>query len=282
MPRFAANLSFLFTELPFLDRFAAAADAGFAAVECLFPYDHPPEAIARRLEQCALTAALFNIPAGDWTRGERGFAALPDRVGDLQAAVRQALVYADVTAVRRLHLLAGLADPASPVHRDAYRRAVVWTAEQVAPRGITLTLEPINSRDIPGYFLNDFTLALQLIDEMALPNVRLQFDIYHRQLLHGDVTMALRSLLPVVGHIQIAGVPGRHEPDAGELNYPFLFAELDRLGYDGFVGCEYRPRGSTRDGLGWFAPWSARQQASHSTRLAAPGRQQGGRPLNTP
>lgn len=257
MPAFAANLTMMFTEWPFLDRFAAAADAGFRAVEYLFPYEHAPDAVAQRLERNGLTQALFNMPPGDWAAGERGLAALPDRFDKFRAAVATALEYAGATGCRRLHMMAGLADSADPAALDAYRRAVRHAGEVLAERGIELLLEPINGRDMPGYFLNDFGLAERLIAEAGLPNIRLQFDLYHRQILHGDVTMALRRLMPLVGHVQIASVPSRNEPDGEELNWPFLFAELDRLGYGGFVGCEYRPRAATLDGLGWFAPYRA-------------------------
>ena len=255
MPRFAANLTLMFNEVPFLDRFAAAAKAGFAAVEFLFPYEHPPEAIAERLRANGLTQALFNMPPGDFAGGERGLAALPHRFDEVKAGVETALRYAEATEVKRLHLMAGLADPADPQARDAYRKAVAYAAEKLAPAGLDLVLEPINGRNMPGYFLNDFGAAAALIRELALPNLKLQFDLYHCQILHGDVTMRLRDLMPMVGHVQTASVPDRHEPGTGEMDDAFLFAELDRLGYDGFVGCEYIPAGNTEAGLGWFAPY---------------------------
>lgn len=257
MPRFAANLTMMFTERPFLDRFDAAADAGFRAVEFLFPYDHAPDEIAGRLQRNGLTQALFNLPPGNWAAGERGLAALPGRFDEVKAGVANALRYAGATGCRRLHLMAGLADPADPAAAARYRDAVLYAADALGERGIELMLEPINGRDMPGYFLNDFAAAERLIAAIGRPNVRLQFDIYHRQILHGDVTMALRRLMPMIGHVQIASVPSRQEPDGEELNWPFLFAELDRLGYGGFVGCEYRPRGRTEEGLGWFGPYRA-------------------------
>ncbi len=252
MPRFAANLTLMFTEVPFLDRFAQAAEAGFEAVEFLFPYEHPPEAIGERLKAHGLTQALFNLPPGDWAAGERGLAALPDRFEELKAGVETALAYARATGVKRLHLMAGMADRSDSRAQDSYRRAVAWTAERVGREGLDLVLEPINARNMPGYFLNDFDYAADLIRALALPNLKLQFDLYHCQILHGDVTMRLRALMPMVGHVQTASVPERHEPGSGEMNDAFLFAELDRLGYDGFVGCEYNPRAGTREGLGWF------------------------------
>ncbi|BAQ45799.1 MULTISPECIES: 2-oxo-tetronate isomerase [Methylobacterium] len=252
MPRFAANLTLMFTEVPFLDRFAQAAEAGFEAVEFLFPYEHPPEAIGERLKAHGLTQALFNLPPGDWAAGERGLAALPDRFEELKAGVETALAYARATGVKRLHLMAGMADRSDSRAQDSYRRAVAWTAERVGREGLDLVLEPINARNMPGYFLDDFDYAADLIRALALPNLKLQFDLYHCQILHGDVTMRLRALMPMVGHVQTASVPERHEPGSGEMNDAFLFAELDRLGYDGFVGCEYNPRAGTREGLGWF------------------------------
>ena len=264
MPRFAANLTLMFNEVPFLDRFAAAADAGFTAVEFLFPYEHPPEAIGRRLAEYGLTQALFNLPPGDFGAGERGLAALPERFEEVKAGVDTALRYADATGVERLHLMAGLADPVDPGARAAYRRAVAWTAERLGEAGLDLVLEPINGRNMPGYFLNDFDAAAALIRELALPNLKLQFDLYHCQIMHGDVTTRLRALMPMVGHVQTASVPERHEPGTGEMNDGFLFAELDRLGYAGFVGCEYIPARETRAGLGWFTPYRAQQQAPSS------------------
>ncbi|MCW0180261.1 MAG: hydroxypyruvate isomerase family protein [Zavarzinia sp.] len=252
MPRFAANLSLMFTEWSFLDRFAAAAEAGFSAVEFLFPYDHPPEVVADRLSANGLELALFNLPPGDWAAGERGLAALPDRFDDLKAGIQQAIPYAEAMGARRLHLMAGIADRGAPPAREAYRRAVLHAAETLAARGIELMIEPINRWDMPGYFLDDFAFAEALIRDLALPGLKLQFDIYHRQILHGDVTMALRRLMPLIGHVQVASVPSRHEPDGEELNHPFLFDELDRLGYTGFVGCEYVPRAGTLAGLGWL------------------------------
>lgn len=256
MPRFAANLSMMFTEVPFLDRFDAAAQSGFTAVEFLFPYEHPVEAISERLKRNGLTQALFNLPPGDWNAGERGFAALPARFADLKASLETALPYAKATGVKRLHLMAGIANRGERVAIEAFYKSVAWAAEFFAPHGIDIVLEPINSRNVPGYFLNDFGFARDLIQELRLPNLKLQFDIYHCGIIHGDVTMRLREMMPIIGHIQIASVPSRNEPDGEELNYPFLFEELDRLGYAGFVGCEYNPRGKTTDGLAWFKPYA--------------------------
>jgi hydroxypyruvate isomerase len=256
MPCFAANLTMMFNEVPFLDRFEAAAKAGFTAVEFLFPYAHPAEEVGKRLRANGLTQALFNLPPGNWEAGEKGFAALPDRFADLQQSLATALPYAQATAVKRVHLMAGIAERGDRRAVEAFYKSVVWAAEFFAPHGLDVVIEPINPRNVPGYFLNDFNFASDLINELKLPNLKLQFDIYHCQIIHGDVTMRLREMMPIIGHIQIASIPSRHEPDGEELNYPFLFAELDRLGYGGFVGCEYNPRGNTADGLGWFRPYA--------------------------
>ena len=252
MPNFAANLSFMFNEWDFLDRFQAAADAGFEAVEYLFPYDYAPEVIAQRLEGAGLTQALFNLPPGDWAKGERGLAAIPDRFDDVKAGLERAVPYIEATQVKRVHLMAGIIDWNDPLAMAAYRRSLAHVAERLAPMDVTLLIEPINRIDMPGYFLGSVDHAAGLIPLLRLQNLRLQFDIYHAQIIHGDITRRLRRLMPIIGHVQIASVPSRNEPDGEELSYPFLFQELDRLDYDGFVGCEYRPRGATLDGLGWF------------------------------
>jgi 2-dehydrotetronate isomerase len=252
MPRFAANLSMMFNEWPFLDRFAAAADAGFDAVEFLFPYDFPPDAIAERLAQHRLTQALFNCPPGDWERGERGFAALPQWRAEFEASIDKALVYAKATGVGRLHVMAGIAPAQDPAAQRSFESAVLFATERAEGAGIDIVLEPINPRDVPGYFLNNFDVAAGLIRKLARPNLKLQFDIYHRQIIHGDVIKGLEAMMPIIGHIQVASVPERHEPGTGELDDARVFGVLDRLGYRGFVGCEYRPAGKTLDGLGWF------------------------------
>ena len=255
MPRFAANLTMLFTELPFADRFAAAADAGFGAVECLFPYALPPERLAQTLAENGLALALFNLAPGDWDAGDRGVASDPARFGELAASVEQGIDYALASGATRLHMMAGYADSRDATAMAAYRRAIDHAAGRLAEHGFELLLEPINGRSMPGYFLDDFGLAERLIAESGAANVRLQYDVFHRQILHGDVTLSFRRLLPLIGHVQIASVPSRHEPAGEELNFPFLFEMIDAAGYDGFVGCEYLPRTSTEAGLGWFAPW---------------------------
>ena len=251
MLKFAANLTMMFTEWAFLDRFKAAADVGFDAVEFLFPYDHPPEKIADQLMQNGLKQALFNLPPGDWASGERGLAALPERAEEFQRSVQTALNYATVLKVPTLHVMSGLADKANVTALATYRKAVEFACAAAAPHRITIVIEPINARDMPGYFLNDFNFAANLIADMALPNLKLQYDIYHRQIIHGDVMMNLEKLMPIIGHVQIASVPKRHEPLTGELDDARIFQHLDALGYQGFVGCEYRPANSTVAGLGW-------------------------------
>jgi 2-dehydrotetronate isomerase len=252
MPKFAANLSMMFNEWDFLDRFAAAADSGFTAVEFLFPYAYPADEIGRRLEKSGLTQALFNLPPGDWDKGERGMACRPERAADIRASVETALPYARATGVRRLHLMSGHGDRNDPHALDAYKSAIRHACAAAAPLGIDILIEPINGRDMPGYFLNDFPFAASLIAALALPNLKLQFDIYHRQILHGDVMKGLEALLPITGHVQVASVPLRNEPGTGELDDARIFRQLDALGYDGFVGCEYRPAAGTVAGLGWF------------------------------
>ncbi|QDL94244.1 hydroxypyruvate isomerase family protein (plasmid) [Paroceanicella profunda] len=257
MPLFAANLTMMFTEKPFMERFAAAAAAGFREVEYLFPYDHSAEAIAAALEVNGLRQALFNCPPGDWEAGERGLACLPGREAEFEASLDTALAYAEIIGVPRLHLMAGLGSAADPEQRATYLRSVARAAERLDAAGLQLVLEPINPIDMPGYFLNDFDLAAAIIAEVGAPNVALQFDFYHCQRIHGDLCRRFGEMAAITGHVQIAGVPGRHEPDVGEIRYDTVFALLDRLDYRGAVGCEYRPAGETEAGLGWFHPWRA-------------------------
>lgn len=252
MPKFAANLSMMFNEWEFLDRFAAAREQGFTAVEFLFPYAFQPEEIAARLQREGLTQALFNLPPGDWDKGERGIACIPGREDEFRASVEKALPYARATGVRRLHLMSGHGDRNDPRALAAYTAALRHACAAAAPLGIDILIEPINGRDMPGYFMNDFGFAASLIGELGLPNLRLQYDIYHRQILHGDVMKSLEALMPVTGHVQVASVPRRNEPGTGELDDARIFRHLDALGYEGYVGCEYRPAGSTVEGLGWF------------------------------
>lgn len=257
MPRFSANLTMMFTERPLPDRFAAAAAAGFDAAEVQFPYAAPVQAIAERLAEAELVLELINLPPGDFAAGDRGLAALPGRRAEFEASVDTALGYAAGTATKKLHLMAGIADPGDARARTAFLSAIAFAAKAAGPTR-TILLEPLNGRDVPGYFLNDFDQAAAIIAELALPNVKLQFDFYHRQILAGDVMTAFARFQPIIGHVQIAGVPDRGEPDRGELAYSRIFDMLDDLGHEGYVGAEYAPRGRTEDGLGWFQPYKNR------------------------
>jgi hydroxypyruvate isomerase len=260
MPRFAANLSMMYAEHEFLERFAAAARDGFRAVEYLFPYAHEAGVLARSLADHGLAQVLFNAPPGRFDAGERGLACLPDRVDEFRRGlVEQALPYAQALHCPRVHVMAGLAPAGTDraALRATYLANLAWAAEQAASAGIDVLIEPINTRDIPGYFLNRQDEAHAIVQAVAAPNLKVQMDLYHCQIVEGDLAMKLRQHIPGgrVGHIQIAGVPQRHEPDVGEVHYPYLFALLDELGYDGHVGCEYRPRGNTSAGLGWLQPY---------------------------
>ncbi len=264
MPQFAANLSLLYPELAFLDRFAAAGRDGFKAVEFLFPYAWEASEIVARLQAHGLQQVLFNAPPGDWDAGERGLACLPGREAEFQAGVQRALDSAQALACPRLHVMAGLIPAGASLEslRPVYVANLRWAAQQAAARGVELLIEPINPRDMPRYFLNRQQQAHDLVAEVAAPNLKVQMDLYHCQVVEGDVASKLRQYLPGgnIGHIQIAGVPERHEPDQGELNYPYLFSLLDELAYRGWVGCEYRPArgmepGGTSAGLGWLKPW---------------------------
>ncbi|SMF41389.1 2-oxo-tetronate isomerase [Pseudogulbenkiania subflava] len=262
MPQFAANLTMMYTEHDFLDRFAAAARDGFRAIEYLFPYDYPAADIATRLDAHGLTQALFNLPPGDWAAGERGIAALPGREAEFAASLERALDYAHATGCRRLHAMAGLVPQGADLAamRTTFVTNLRLAARRCAEHGITLLIEPINQRDMPGYFLSYQQQAHDIVAEVDEPNLKVQMDWYHCQIMEGDIAMRLRRHLAGVGHVQIAGVPERHEPDSGELNYPYLFALLDELGYDGYIGCEYRPRAGTSAGLGWFQPYKEAQR----------------------
>ncbi|HXU56849.1 MAG TPA: 2-oxo-tetronate isomerase [Casimicrobiaceae bacterium] len=264
MPKFAANLSMLYPELEFLDRFAAAARDGFNAVEFLFPYAFEPREIAARLRDNGLQQVLFNAPPGDWDAGERGLACLPKRGQEFRAGISKALDYAEILHCPRVHVMAGIvpAGTARETLYPVYIEQLRWAAVEAARRGIDVLIEPINTRDIPGFFLNRQDQAHKVLDDVGISSLKVQMDLYHCQIVEGDLATKLRRYVPTgnVGHIQIAGVPGRHEPDVGEVNYPYLFALLDELAYGGWVGCEYRPRygvqaGGTSAGLAWLAPY---------------------------
>lgn len=257
MPRFAANLTMMYNEHAFLERFAAAARDGFKAVEYLFPYEFPAAALKARLDAHGLVQALFNAPPGDWAAGERGIASLPGREDEFRRAIDTALDYARVIGNDTLHVMAGLIAPTQDRarHRDVYLRNLAHAAEAARAQNVTIVIEPINPRDMPGFFLNRQDDAQAICREVGAPNLLVQFDCYHCQIVEGDLAMKLKRDIAGIGHIQIAGVPQRHEPDVGEIHYPYLFELIDALGYDGWIGCEYRPKAGTSEGLGWLAPY---------------------------
>jgi hydroxypyruvate isomerase len=257
MPRFAANLTMMFNEVEFLDRFDAAARAGFRGVEYLFPYPYPPEAVAERLRKSGLAQVLHNLPAGDWAKGDRGIACHPDRAGEFQDGVGQAIRYAKALGCTQLNCLAGIAPTGAGPERvhSALVANLKFAAARLGEAGIRLLIEPINTRDIPGFYLCRTAQALAIIDEVGSPNLWLQYDAYHMQVMEGDLATTIERNLARIAHIQIADNPGRHEPGTGEIHYPFLFEHLDRIGYKGWVGCEYKPAAATEAGLGWMARW---------------------------
>lgn len=260
MPKFAANLSFMFQEVGFLDRFEAAARAGFRGVEYLFPYDFPADDLARRLEALGLEQVLFNLPPGEWAAGERGMAAVPGREAAFEASVEQAARYARALGCPQVHAMAGIPPASAPREscEAAYVQNLRFAAEKLKTQGVRLLIEPINTRDIPGYFLNTQAQARQIIEQAGSDNLFIQMDLYHCQIVEGDLATKIRANFGVISHFQIAGVPGRHEPDIGEVNYPYLFDLMDELGYRGWIGCEYRPRGETLAGLGWARGYGIR------------------------
>ena len=255
MPKFAANLSFLFIDVPFAERFSRAAAAGFQGVEYLFPYDWLAHEVAEWLKAADVEPVLFNLPPGDWAAGERGLACLPQRRGEFAESVEQALSYAMVLDCERLHCMAGLRPEgvAEAELEATYVANLQFAADRFATIGATVMIEPINSRiDMPGYWLDDVHKAVRLLDLIDRSNVKLQLDLYHAQIIQGDLARTIEVNIGCIGHIQIADNPGRNEPGTGEINYPFLFAWLDHLGYDGWVGCEYKPLTTTEAGLGWL------------------------------
>lgn len=254
MPKFSANLSFLFTELPFLDRFAAAACAGFGAVEFLFPYDYPADSLAEHLHRHDLAISVFNLYPGNWDRGDRGFAALQENSKEFEQSIALAIPYAKALAASQLHIMAGIADP-SPETERCYIANIRLAADRFAAHGLDVMIEPINPLSMPNYFLNGTNQAVNLIQRIDRPNVRLQFDIFHHQITSGDVLDRLEDLMPLIGHIQIAGLPDRNEPDIGILPVAEIFSLIDNLGYMGWIGCEYHPAGKTEMGLAWRDPY---------------------------
>ena len=254
MLRFAANVSMLFCEAPFLERFAHAARAGFAAVECQFPYEAPAGEIRARLDDLGLAMVLHNLPAGDWAAGDRGIACLPGRVDEFRAGVPRAIAYAHALGVAQVNCLAGIAPPGADA--DLLRRTLVdnlrFAARAFAADGLRLLVEPTNTVDMPGFLVNRTAQAVALLDEVGEANVFVQYDAYHMHRMEGALDATLARFLPRIAHVQVADHPGRHEPGTGEIPFDALFGALARLGYDGWIGCEYRPAGRTEDGLGWL------------------------------
>jgi hydroxypyruvate isomerase len=260
MPRLAANLTMLFNEVDFLDRFEAASRAGFKGVEYLFPYDYEKDDLVERLNANGLTQALHNLPAGDWDAGDRGIACQPDRVGEFQDGVGSAIEYATALGCEQLNCLAGV--PADGADGETVRETLVgnlkFAAAKLKDAGIRLLVEPINTRDIPGFYLRNTDQTRAVIDEVGSDNLWLQYDVYHMQIMEGDLVPTIEANLGAIRHVQIADNPGRNEPGTGEINYPFVLGELDRLGYDGWVGCEYKPLTTTEAGLNWTEPYLGR------------------------
>jgi len=259
MPKFAANLTMLFNEFPFIDRFGQAARAGFRGVEYMFPYDHPKQQLAEQLARNNLVQVLHNLPPGDWAAGERGIACHPDRIGEFQDGVGRAIDYAIALGCPRLNCLAGIA-PAG-VDDDRVRETFIdnlrFAADELAGAGLQLLVEAINTFDIPGFYVNRSHQTLELIAATGRDNIFLQYDIYHMQRMEGELAATIERELKHIGHIQLADNPGRNEPGTGEINFPFLFDRLDQIGYSGWIGCEYKPRSSTVAGLGWAGRWLA-------------------------
>lgn len=257
MPRFSANITMLFTELPFLERFEAAKEAGFEGIELQFPYDFPVDELVDAQTACGLPLVLFNLPPGDWSKGDRGIGALPGREAEFERGFRDALTYAQALSCKKLHVMAGIAPVTldERVHLSALEGNLRRIAPHAAKHGITLLIEPLNTRDVPGYVLNRTEQALTVLDNVQADNTALQFDLYHRQIMQGDLLAALEHSIHRIGHIQIAGVPARNEPSYGEINYRPILERLDNLGYDGWVGCEYRPEEDTWAGLSWMKPY---------------------------
>ena len=260
MPKLAANLTMMFGEVGFLERFAAAANAGFEAVEYLFPYDYDAHILKRQLRDHGLVQVLHNLPAGNWAAGERGIACLPDRVAEFKAGVDSAIEYAGTLDCDRVNCLAGILpqtiDPASA--RETLTHNLGYAASRLRPAGIKLLIEPINTRDLPGFFLSGTRQAVEMIEAVGSDNLFLQYDMYHMQIMEGNLAPTIQTCLPRIAHMQLADSPGRHEPGTGEIDYGFLLEFIDRAGYTGWIGCEYIPKGDTVAGLGWAAPYLSR------------------------
>ncbi len=257
MPKFCANLTMLWNELDFVDRFAAAAKAGFTGVEYLFPYDYDKGQLAEQLQKHKLAQVLHNFPAGDWSKGERGIGCHPDRVAEFQDGVGKAIEYATALGCKQLNCLAGIA-PAGVAPgklHDTFVSNLKFAAAKLKATGIKLLMEPINTRDMPGFYLTRTQQALDLIREVGSDNLYVQYDIYHMQVMEGDLAHTIEANLALIPHMQLADNPGRNEPGTGEINYSFLFQHIDRIGYRGWIGCEYKPRTTTEAGLGWIKPY---------------------------
>lgn len=257
MPNFCANLTMLFNEVDFLERFAAAAKAGFKGVEYLFPYPYDKNQLGDLLNKHKLKQVLHNLPAGDWAKGERGIACLPDRVSEFQDGVGKAVEYATTLGCKQINCLAGIAPADVPEAkvRETFVSNLRFAAKELEKAGIRLLIEPCNTRDIPGFYLNRSKQALDIMAEVGSSNLWLQYDIYHMQIMEGDLAPTIERNLSRIGHVQLADNPGRNEPGTGEINYPFLFGFLDRVGYQGWIGCEYKPKTKTVEGLGWIKPY---------------------------
>lgn len=253
MPKFAANLSWLYQDLPFLQRFKAAAKSGFKAVEFLFPYPFKPAEISARLEETELTMVLFNAPPGDFDEGERGLAAIPSRESDFRASVQQALKYVERLRPKCLHIMAGIVGDVDPERAlESYLTNIQFVLEETKGTELIITLEAINSHDIPGYFLTTIEQTAEILGELNHPRLKIQLDWYHAQIMGGDLSWRTKRFFPQIGHIQVAGVPDRNEPDCGEVYFPHLFRLVDQLDYQGWIGCEYQPATTIEEGLGWL------------------------------
>lgn len=259
MPRFAANLSMMFNEVDFLDRFEAAAKAGFKGVEYLFPYAFDASELKKKLDDNGLTQVLHNLPAGDWDAGERGIACLPGRVDEFKEGVDKAIEYATTLGCKQVNCLAGIMpDSIDYDHaREIFVSNLGFAADKLKTAGIKLLIEPINTRDIPNFLLHGTEQALTIINDTGSDNLFVQYDIYHMQIMEGDLAPTIEACIKMIPHMQLADNPGRHEPGTGEINYPFLFDFIDGLGYDGWIGCEYKPATTTEEGLGWYAPYKS-------------------------
>ncbi|MBB3312382.1 hydroxypyruvate isomerase [Rhizobium sp. BK196] len=257
MPKFSANLSFLYQDLAFLDRFAAAAKDGFGALEYLGPYAEPKEKVAEALNANNLKQALFNVPSGDWAGGERGIACLPDRIEEFRSGISLALDYAKALACPQVNVISGLVPDGADLAtlEKVLVENLKYAAERAADAGVKLLIEPINLRDIPGFFLSNTDHAERILEKVGSDNLYIQYDFYHMQIMQGDLIPTFTRLQDRIAHVQIADNPGRNEPGTGEINYGFILSELDRLGYDGWVGCEYKPKAGTSEGLGWMKPY---------------------------